>query len=140
MPSLISLSLYPVSIFFFLQSTYNSPKELIYLSTCCGLSLLLEYKCQKKKELSCSFSSPPFPNIGMLHRSILGPLPLAYTISHPLDRNIMCVDAICASPVDISLEYHIYTSNFLLETWILNRYLKFNMYSSISHPSLQSLI
>lgn len=133
-----SLCLYPISIFF-PQRTYNSPKELIYLSTCYGLSLLLEVKCQKKKDYYLIL--PP-----LLHFSTLACsmdeywAPISYTLSHSLDIYIMCVEAICVSWGDISLEYHVYTSNCLLETWLLNRYLKFNMYSSISHSSMLSLI
>ena len=62
-----------------------------------------------------------------------GPLSL-YLHSYTLDINIICVDVTYVSSVDVSPECHNYTSNCLLETWILNRY--FNVFL----PPLQSLI
>lgn len=103
-----------------------------------GLSLLLECKCQERKD-SCSSSVLQFSTSACPMDQYWDPLSLP-TLFYPLDINIICVDAVRASYVDISLEYQIYISNCLLGTWIFTRYLKFNMYSSLSHLSLKSLI
>lgn len=76
-------------LYFSPYSTYCSPREFNYSSTCYGLSFLLECKCQERKITILFFLFPPILNIGMPHQSILGPSLPVYTLSHPLDINII---------------------------------------------------
>ena len=96
--------------FFLTQSTYLFSKRtpFTYLSTCFSPSLLLEHKCQERKDC---FVLPP-PNSQHWHSPWIntGPVSL-YLHSYTLDINIICADATYVPSVAVSPECHTYTSN-----------------------------
>ena len=110
----VSLSTLAVFLFFFLtQSTYLFSKRnpFTYSSTCFSPSLLLERKCQERKDW---FVLPP---LNSQHRHSLwintGPISL-YLYSYTLDINITCAEATYVPSVAVSPECLTYTSNYLL--------------------------
>ena len=127
MPSLITV--YPSTcLYFFPKALITLQKELIYLLIYMFQSVFATTMWVPRENYLFLLSlisqhwHTPWINTGP---------PSLYL---PLHIIIIRVDAIYVSmdtyvsSVDVCPEFHIYASNCLLETWKLNRYLKFNVF------------